>query len=500
MKFNRSIWILLVIGAALRCVAINQPLVDAHLARQCQTAAATKNLIEESGFHLTSKVPWLGDIDARYILELPIYNYLAIGMWWLTNNLDVSGKLTSVLLWGASFICLQFIWRRFLDSQQTFWANLLFVIAPLSVFYGQAFMPEMLVQLSAFAFVLLVLRYDENPSLVRWSLCAGVGLVGSLLKLPEIGHLYVILAILIIWREGWRALIRPRYLLAAIATIVILKAWGSYVDSVNAAYVSSWTSKETLRVFIGPLANRFHFKPWAMIFLYVGAFIIPGPVALGVAYGTWKFRLQKARKILGLWMLSLLLFYLVWFGSGPTAQSYYNLPALAPLCALFGIGMKALLEWQQLVRWRRTATVVAIILVVLPAIPAGQYLFKPDTQILEAARWMRANSRPEDVVLFRPNHRWDAIAYPNNPAFAYYSERPTFVWTDNTSPEYRRMALERASYAVVTLPPAPTTGLIGALKRFRGNDRYQPETMDWLDKNGFRILASEKGFAVYRRN
>ena len=93
LKFTRSFWILLIIGVALRCVALNQPLVDAHLIRQCQTAAATKALIETPGFHLSSKIPWLGDLDAHYILELPVYNYLVMAAWWITGNLDLSGKV-----------------------------------------------------------------------------------------------------------------------------------------------------------------------------------------------------------------------------------------------------------------------------------------------------------------------------------------------------------------------------------------------------------------------
>lgn len=501
LKFNRSVWVFLLIGGALRCVALNQPLVDAHLARQCQTAAATQSLIEASGFHLSSKIPWLGDLNAYYILELPIYNYLVMGVHWFIGNLDVSGKLTSVLLWAASFACLQFIWRRVLDSQQTFWANLLFVVAPLSVFYGQAFMPEMLVQALAFAFVLLVLRYDENPSLFRWSLCAAVGLIGLLVKLPEFGHLYLILAILVVRREGWKMLVRPRYLVAAVATVFALKAWSNYVDSVNTTYLPEWTSVENLRIFVGTLGSRFHLKTWVMPFLYVGAFIVPGPAALVTVYGMWVVWRTRTQKILGLWLLSLLLFYLLWFGSGPNAQSYYNLPALAPLCALFGIGMTALFEWQALLRWRRAGIILAILLVVLPAIPVWRYLFTPDRQILEAALWTRANTKPGDIILFRPNHRWDAIDYPNNPALAYYSQRPTFVWTGNTPETHRRMALERASYAVVTLPLPPVAGgLLGALNRFRGNDLHQPEPVDWLEKNGFRMLATERGFAVYRRD
>jgi hypothetical protein len=500
MKFERSIWIFLILGIALRCVALNQPLVDAHLIRQCMTAAATKDLIEQPGFHLSSRIPWLGDLDTHYVQELPIYNFLAMGIYFVTHDVDLSGKLTSILLWAASFFVLQFIWRRILSREQTFWANFLFIVAPLGVFYGQAFMPEMLIQLLGFAFVLLALRYDENPTLGRWSLCASVGLVGSLVKLPEIAHLYLIPAFLVFRRESWKALFRPRYLIAAAATIAAIKGWSTYVDSVNAPWLPDWTSRWYLHMYIGTLEQRFHFKPWAMVFVYLGGFIVPGPAAVAAAYGFWLFLRRQRNKILGLWLISLAAFYLLWFANAGPAQSYYNLPALAPLCTLFGIGMSALLAWKGIARWRHAWTMVALALVVLSAIPIWRHLFKQDRQILAAARAIRTSTKPTDVILFRPNHRWDLIDYAANPVLAYYSERPSFAWTGNTAERYRRMALERSRYAIVTLPQPPPRGLLGALNRFRGSHLIQPEATDWLEKGGFRIVRKEEWFEVYRRD
>jgi hypothetical protein len=92
------------------------------------------------------------------------------------------------------------------------------------------------------------------------------------------------------------------------------------------------------------------------------------------------------------------------------------------------------------------------------------------------------------------------IDYTYNAVFAYYSGRPTFVWAGHASDPYRRDALERARYAVVTLPAPPPQGMLAALYRFREVDRIQPEPADWLEKNGFRIVALEDSFAVYRRN
>jgi hypothetical protein len=74
-----------------------------------------------------------------------------------------------------------------------------------------------------------------------------------------------------------------------------------------------------------------------------------------------------------------------------------------------------------------------------------------------------------EVVLFRPNHRFDMLDYPQNAVMAYYSEHPTFLWAGQTSEPLRQAALKRAHYALVTLPAAPPQGLLGLFHRFRGD-------------------------------
>jgi Dolichyl-phosphate-mannose-protein mannosyltransferase len=500
VKFARSVWIFLAAGIALRCVAINQPLVDAHLLRQCQTAAATKSLIEQSGFHLSSKITWLGDFDGHYLMELPLYNYLVIGVHSLVSNLDLSGKLATIVLWAAGFVCLQFIWRRILDPQQTFWANLLFVIAPLSVFYGQAFMPEMLLQLLAFAFVWQLMRYNETPAISRWILVVALGLTALLVKLPETAHLYLILALLLLGREGWKGLFRPRYLIAGVVTIVAIKGWSRYMDSVNAIYMPKWTSSEALPYVVGRLTDRLHFKPWAMAFLYVAAFIIPGPALVATAYGFLVFLRQRRVSFLSIWLASLAVFYLVWFGTGPTAQSYYNLPSLAPLCALFAIGMREILAMKWIRPWQTVISVFAGVLIVLSASPFWQYLFKQDRQLLAAARWAKENTSPNDIILFRANHRWDITDYPENPVPAYYSERTTFIWSRYMPETIAQPALERARYAVVTVPQSAPANSLAILNRFREVRAPQLESPEWLEQNGFRPVEKHIGFEVFKKN
>jgi hypothetical protein len=86
-----------------------------------------------------------------------------------------------------------------------------------------------------------------------------------------------------------------------------------------------------------------------------------------------------------------------------------------------------------------------------------------------------------------------------NAVLTYYSDRPTFVWTRNTPDQYRQAALQRASYAIVTLPQPPAGGILGVVNRFRHAYDRQPESVDWLESAGFEKVAMEEGFVAYRR-
>lgn len=500
VKFSRSVWTLLFIGAALRCIALNQPLLDAHLLRQCQTAEATKSYFDAPHFQLSARIPWLGDHDAHYVQEFPIYNYLAVFVTALTHDVDLSGKLTSVLLWIASFICLQFIWRRLLSERETFWANLLFVFAPLSVFFGQAVMPEMLVQFLAFAFVLSILRYREDPSLSRWWICAAIGFLGLLVKLPEIAHLYLLVAFVIVRGRSWREILRVRYLIAAALTIVFLKSWSGYTDSINRIDLPEWTATSLLTSFIGPAGMRLHLKPWLMIASYVGGLIFAGPSALAALYGLSILVRRSARSFLFAWVVALAIFYLVWFGNGATGQSYYNLPALAPLSALFGIGAAMLISLGRSIFFRGALASCCALLLILPSLAIDSYLFTQDRQLRAAIAWVKTNTQPTDIILFRPAHRWDLIDYPQDAVLAHCAQRSTFVYTPNTPEKIRDEGLRRSRFAVVTLPQEESgNAIVDLIRRNRGV--HPPvEPSEWLARAGFRLREDGSEFQIYERD
>lgn len=488
---------LLALGILLRCVALNQPIVDAHLLRQTQTAAATQNMMQQGGFPLTANVPWLGDLDTRYLQELPIYNYLAMGLFPLTGKLDPCGKIVSVALWAFGFILLQGLWRRCLPQAAVFWANLVFVLGPLEVFFGQAFMPEMLVQVLGFGFLLATMRYSENPTLPRWIVCAGTGLLGLLVKTPEVSHLFFILAFLIAQREGLSAFRKLRYWIALAIALGALAAWSRYVDSVNSAHVPLWTPHNALREFIGTVQDRLRPKSWMMVVFYLTAFVLPGPAALAGAWGLRVAVRPPAARWLLLWLASLVLFFLIWFGNTAPKQSYYNLVAAGPLAGLFGLGAADLLRRPWASRWPRAAFAAFATLLAAFSAPGIVYLFQQDRQILAASTWIRDHVPAGRPVICQFNHRVDMMDYPYNAVPAYYSGRPVFIWTKALSEPNRKSALERSGIAVVTLPNPPPSGLLGRFRRLRGQENVAPASTNWLAANGFHRVGTEPGFEIY---
>ena len=154
---NRQAWLWLGLGIALRLTLIGQPPVeDNSWIRQTQTADAIQSWISQGHPSWDAGVSWRGDTGARLALELPFYNLLVYLGAWLGIPLNLAGRLASAVLWALGFLLLQEIWRRWLDVRETFWANLLFVLSPASIAFGQAIMPEMLVQLLGLGLILVV--------------------------------------------------------------------------------------------------------------------------------------------------------------------------------------------------------------------------------------------------------------------------------------------------------------------------------------------------------
>lgn len=501
-------------GILLRLLAINQPLLDAHFVRQAQTADWTQHASLEPGWPLSAEVSWRGDARARLTLEFPIYSYVVMALWRVMGHLDMAGKLVSITLWGLSFFVLQKIWQRLLTPGQTFWANILFALAPLSVFFGQAFMPEMAVQLLAFIFLHQLLLFQESGKRIHYFWFALAGLAGLLVKSLEVSHLYLVAAAVFLRKDGLRILGRPEHWIAGGITALCYWLWTNYVNEVNQTFFPAWTASALSKSFLGHWQQRLDWHFYFKVAAYLTAFLA-GPIGALVALAGF-FRRTPANHFGFWWLYSLVFFYLAWGPSTAGLHSYYNLPALGPVCFLFGLGMPAVLDWlRKRLRNPRAAAPIGpvspgggvggffpralVFLTILPLLCGSLYLFRQDRTILEAALWIKEHSKEDDLVFVRINHRRDNNDYPEYPVFSYYAKRRSWIDTTHLTQAERERALAASTWAVMTRPPQSSSWA----EKIRDKiSRYVPlkEIKDWPKPGSdfSPVLESDK-FVILRK-
>ena len=494
---NWKSYILLLLGISLRLILVGQPPVeDNSWIRQTQTADAIAGWVEESPLALSARASWRGDLNARILQELPLYNLMVWALAKLQVPLDVAGRLVSMLLWVAGFLLLQRLWIRWLDEAGTFWANFLFVFSPLSVAFGQAIMPEMLVQILVIGMVLLAVRYRERPRAGIWWAMVGLGLVGWLLKLPEVSHIYLLFAVALGWPQGWKGLFAPRVLLGGLLTLAGLSLWGALTNQMNGEWFSEWNSSSNLKSFLGDLDGRLSLRNWTKFVFYQFLLLASPVVWLAIARG-WediKASLGKNRWMLA-WWVGLGGFVLLWGGPTCMNHAYYNLPFLIPVCWAFGQAMGCDF-WH--IRPAARKWVGAGVLAV--TLPMTAYLIRPDAVLDETTKWMKQNIPNGDLVIIKANHSVYTREYLQLPGFSYLSGRRTWIWCPYLSNEERDRALKTSRWLVETLPSSGTSWWKNMRKRIKGHERPIEDISEFKTTVGAELIKQGEGYQVFRVN
>lgn len=528
-KFSHSPVTWLILGVALRLLNLTAPVVDAGLPRQTQTLDAIRGMIAEPGFQLDAPATWRGTPDARVVQELPLYNWSVEAVYHLVwtirgllgevhsdytdvdrPTLDASARLVSALFWGVFFLAVQPIWKQFLQPGERTAANFLLVFAPLSLFFGQATMPEALMLACATGFVVSLLAYerDASPDAFLWMfLCA---LLASLVKFPAFSHLGL-LAVIWLWHtRGFRFLLRWPHWAALVLLALALRGWAHYITSVNTAFFAEWTSEASLRGFLGRPEQRISPKLYLGVAAYNFLFILGPTGALAALAGLLKLlkeRTSPRAVFFGAWLLSLIVYVLAWGGQTAGAHNYYNLPMLVPLAASFGIGLKAAHDWlksRSAVWMRKTAPLLqpaGLTASLLFYLPVYWYFFHKDTQLLEAAEWIRNNTRPDEIVGVKLNHSAYYVDYIHVPAVSYYSGRICFMAGRTMPEDVIREGLEPVTRLIETRPISRKDALALAqiAARLKGANR-PGDDMEKIRRCGFEPAGEVRpGIVLWER-
>jgi hypothetical protein len=492
--------LLLLLGLAIRLPSLFHPIKEGH--RNAQTATLTAGMIEDGRLRLDPIAPWRGDLDARLVQELPVYNLCVLALAKIPGlSLDIAGRSVSLIFWVLGFWLLQKLWSQALPKDAHFWANLLFVLAPMGWYLSTAFMPETLVQFLSIAFILLSLRYASRPAWQNLAGCAIVGVLGLMVKFPAFVHLGLFLLLVTADRQGWRGVLRPSFWASGLAMGILLLGWSSYVDAVNSPFFEDWRGWENLRGFLRPQTSRLSFEFWAPLAAYNLAFVIPVVAVPFAGVGLVAIVRQRSDFPCRIWLyllLSLFGSWLVW-AKGAAAQNYYNLPNLPIFSALFGAGIAASLDkvsWHP--QGRLAAKLVFTFLLFTCAAGGHAYLARADHTALQAASWIRANSKESDLVIYQPRHMPGVWDYEHQPLLSHLTGRRTWIWTRSTPDWEKQKALKTGSFLIVTEPIFSLGSEMTLRSLLRKLPTCPPTSIAQLYPERFILQKDSGGYLAYK--
>jgi len=138
-KLLVGIWTLAV---AARLVFINQPYVDYWSWRQSDVAAIARNFFEYGFRFGYPQIDWAGGSGGYVGTEFPILPFLAAICYKFAGIHEWIGRSQSVIFFAISLPFFFLLVREIFGSTAAIWAAFFYAFAPLNIFAGRSFMPD----------------------------------------------------------------------------------------------------------------------------------------------------------------------------------------------------------------------------------------------------------------------------------------------------------------------------------------------------------------------
>jgi len=138
-KLVIALWIFAV---AVRLILIDQPYVDHWSWRQSDVAAIARNFFEYGFRFGYPQIDWAGGSAGYVGTEFPILPFLAAICYKFAGIQEWIGRSQSVIFFAISLPFLFLLVREIFDGTAAIWATFFYAFAPLNIFAGRSFMPD----------------------------------------------------------------------------------------------------------------------------------------------------------------------------------------------------------------------------------------------------------------------------------------------------------------------------------------------------------------------
>src|SRR5256885_2078590 len=183
---TRFLIALSILAVAVRLFSINQPYIDRWSWRQSDVAAIARNFTE-NGFHFAyPQIDWAGRAPGYVGTEFPILPFLAAICYKIAGVHEWIGRSQAVIFFAVSLPFFFLLVREILGSTAAVWAAFFFSFAPLNIFAGRSFMPDVPSLSLSIIGLYLFLRWTRDRDSLSFFLAAIAISLSILIKATSI--------------------------------------------------------------------------------------------------------------------------------------------------------------------------------------------------------------------------------------------------------------------------------------------------------------------------
>ena len=139
---QRRLLAISILAVAARLILINQPYIDHWSWRQSDVAAIAANFLQ-NGFRFGfPQIDWAGNAPGYVGTEFPILPFIAALCYRVAGVHEWVGRIQAVIFFAVSLPFFFLLVREIFDRTAAVWATFFYSFAPVNVFAGRSFMPD----------------------------------------------------------------------------------------------------------------------------------------------------------------------------------------------------------------------------------------------------------------------------------------------------------------------------------------------------------------------
>jgi 4-amino-4-deoxy-L-arabinose transferase-like glycosyltransferase len=356
---RKLLWVIILLGIAVRLYRIDGPFPDWHYYRQFDTAAIARNFSEHSLNILYPQVDWGGNSRGYVEVEFQVFTFMVAVLYRVFGVHESLGRILNLFFYAGTALLLYRLARDVYGRRTALFAVGFYAFLPLSYSVSHNFQPDTFMVLCTLAGIYYFFRWTEDMQW-KWLAISFAGLAIAVLIKPFCLYAGVPLIYLCHRKFAWRFLAKPVLWAYALLIVLPMVAWYIHAYHLWTIYGNTFGifGGRVKGVYLGgdvaTVGTLLHNLGWRLVWE------IATPVGLLLLLAGLFVRPPSGNYVFHWWALGFLA-TIPAIPSGHSGHNYYQLPLVLIVAPAMAYGLVRLIDRGTL-SWRMAGAVCGLFL------------------------------------------------------------------------------------------------------------------------------------------